>query len=364
MNDSQAAKRIPEIELMKAIAIIGMVFVHVLEGSLSVFENAWTFPGNIPYTLIEFIGGIPAAGVFTFAMGWGAAFSDRSTPKRYLHRALTLGILIFYVNFVYAIFPGIIDPADFGSFSEHPWAIIGFNIYSLATLCMLFFALMKCLQDKPVVRYVICGVIIAVILVTVALVAPESYNSGNPWIDTLIGIFIRENHYSWFALVPWGIFPVMGYLAGILYRRINNRNTYILYAAIFGASLVTVSQAVIAATGAPNASMNPGWVEEVDYYTLSLWNVLCAAGIVALEYVICAGIMTLTQDRLHPVLSNMSKNVMEMFLVHWIFISPLYPQLLKVTNVWINALIGLGILILTYVLVSFMSRVKSSDEHL
>ena len=68
MSKYSSTKRVQEIELMKGIAIIGMVFVHILEGSIDYFTDAWTLPGSIPYTLIEFLGGIPAAGVFTFAM--------------------------------------------------------------------------------------------------------------------------------------------------------------------------------------------------------------------------------------------------------------------------------------------------------
>ena len=139
--------RVQAIELMKAIAIIGMVFVHVLEGSLNFFDDsAWVLPGSIPYTLIEFLGGIPAAGVFTFAMGWGAAFSKNATVNSYLKRALKIGLLLFYVNLMYAILPGLLNPEVFGRFSEHPWAIIGFNIYSYASIFMLFFALMKKLE--------------------------------------------------------------------------------------------------------------------------------------------------------------------------------------------------------------------------
>ena len=356
IQEGKKTSRVPEIELMKAIAIIGMVFVHVLEGSLNVFEDAWSLPGSIPYTLVEFFGGIPAAGVFTFAMGWGAAFSDRSKPSTYLKRALQLGILLFYVNLVYAILPGVLDPADFGAFSEHPYAIIGFNIYSLATICMLYFALMKVFKDKPYVRAVLCIAAAAAIFIASAVIPPESLNSGNPWVDTLAGIFVRQNHYSWFPLAPWALFPIMGYGAGILYRKWNDRKRFALLSLAVGAVLTIISEAVILSKGMPNASMNPGWVTEIDYYALTPMNILCAVGLVCLETAVAFGILSLTKGRLHPLLSDLSKNVMEMFVAHWIFISPLYPFLLKVTSVWVNVAIGFVILLLTWVLVSGYNR--------
>jgi uncharacterized membrane protein len=358
MSNTKKTTRVPEIELMKAIAIIAMVMVHVLEGSLNVFENAWELPGSIPYTLIEFFGGIPAAGVFTFAMGWGAAFSDRSTPISYLKRAFKLGLLLFYVNFVYAILPGLLDPADFGAFSEHPYAIIGFNIYSLATICMLFFALMKKLADKPAARAVICLAVVVAIFAASILVPAEGVTSGNPWIDTLIGIFVRQNHYSWFPLVPWAIFPVMGYGFGLLYRRWEDRKRFALASLGIGAVVVGVSQAVIITSGMPNASMNPGWVTEIDYYALTPWNIVCACGMVCLEMAIAFGIMTLAGGRLHPVLSDLSKNVMEMFVAHWIFVSPLYLLLIHVTSIWINAAVGIVVFVLTYAVVRLWNKVR------
>ena len=361
MSKYSSTKRVQEIELMKGIAIIGMVFVHILEGSIDYFTDAWTLPGSIPYTLIEFLGGIPAAGVFTFAMGWGVAFSDRATPKSYLKRALQLGLLLFYVNFFYAILPGLIDPGHFGAFLDHPWAVIGFNIYSFAALCMCFFALMKKLQDKPYVRLGICITIIVAILVTTILVKPESF-SGNQWVATILGIFVRQNTYSWFPLVPWATFPIMGYGAGILYRKWNNRKKFALTSLVIGVVLVTISQLVIQLNDIRNAAMNPGWIEEIDYYALTFWNIICAVGIVCLELSLAFGIMTLTKGKLNSVLSFMSYNVMNIFVAHWLFVSPLFVVLIKVTSVWSNALIALCVLIVTCLLVKFVTRLKKSKE--
>ena len=360
--DLQKTKRVPEIELMKAIAIIGMVFVHVLEGSLEYFENAWEFPGKIPYTAIEFIGGIPAAGVFTFAMGWGAAHSDRSTVKTYFLRALKIGLLLFYVNLLYAILPGILDPDHFGAFSDHPWAIIGFNIYSFAAVCMLFFALMKKLEKKPAIRAGISIAIVLAILLATIFIKHDSYD-GNQWIATLIGVFVRQNHYSWFPLVPWAIFPIMGYWAGILYRKMNDRTKFMSLSLVIGAAAVTVSEIIIRMKGQAHGAANPGWVlDEADYYALSFWNIICAVGIICLETGLAFAVLSLTNGKLHPILADLSRNVMEMFMAHWLFVSPLFLYLIHVTNVWYNVLIGLAVLIATYLLVKVWHRILPSHS--
>ena len=354
-------KRVLEIELMKAAAIIGMVLVHVLEGSLDVLENAWTLPGSIPYTLIEFLGGIPAAGVFTFAMGWGVAYSDGRVPLDYVKRALKIGLLLFYINFAYTLFPEILDPADFGAASDNLYAIIGFNIYSLAAVMMLYFALMKKLADQPKARLGISAGIVIAVFAAGILVPPESYSSGNPWIDTFLGAFVRENHYSWFPLVPWAVFPIMGYGAGLLYRRWSDRKKFALASLEAGTVLILVSEFFIHRNKIPDAAMNPGWVQEIDYYSLVPWNIVCACGIICVELAIAFGILTITKGKIHWIFLDMSRNVMRMFLVHWAFVSPLFLVLLHVTNVWINALIGLAVLIVTFLIVEAWGRWERKD---
>ena len=354
---SSPTKRIPEIEVMKAIAIVGMIFVHVLECSLSSLENAWEYPGLIPYTLIEFLGGIPAAGVFTFSMGWGAAFSDRSTVKTYLGRALKLGILLFYVNIVYAILPGVFAPELYGAYSEHPWAIIGFNIYSFATVSMLFFALLKSLQDKPKFRGAISIVIVAAIVITDILVKPEAYTTGNSWIDTLIGIFVRENDYSYFPLVSWGIYPIMGYWSGHLYRYWNNRKRFAIINLVIGVVLVPVCYIINKKFELSNGAINPGMVmTSKEYYSLNIVDLIASVGIICLETAIVFGIMTLAKGKLHPFIAAMSKHVMGMFIVQWFFITPLMPVLYPNTDVWVSAAVGVGIFIATGVVVELWSR--------
>lgn len=350
---SEKTKRVPEIELMKAVAIIGMIYVHVLEGSLKVFKNAWELPGSIPYTFVEFLGGIPAAGVFMFAMGWGAAHSDRSAPKTYLMRALKLGLLLFVVDFFYSVLPGLIDPVNFGSFTDHPWAIIGFNIYSFAAVFMLFFALMKMMKDNLMLRGILSIVLVLLVFSADIIFKPESFE-GNQWIATLIGVFVRQNDYSWFPIVPWAVFPVFGYWAGILYRRWNNRSGFAVLSLVTGIILVPLSIIILKIKELPMASANPGWVEPVDYYSLTALNVVCAVGIICLEMATAFGLLTLSKGKIPSVFEYMSRNVMGIYLLQWAFISPMLPLLLKVTDVWTNAGIGTIVLIVTCVTVKLL----------
>ena len=354
-------KRVPEIELMKAIAIVGMVLVHVLEGSMSVFLNAWELPGSIPYTIVEFFGCIPAAGAFTFAMGWGAACSKTATTRSFLKRALILGLLILYVNFMYAILPMLLDPQNFGSFFDSPWILIGFNIYSFGTVSMLFFALLKKFDDKPAVRAGICIAAFVIIFIVDIIAVPGKYaESDNQWLASVIGFFVRQNEYSWFPIVPWGIFPIFGYGAAHLYKKWNNRKKFAWTAFIAGA--IAIPACVIAnnVLGLPQGAANPAWIEDgMDYYALSPINVICALGILCVEMAVCFAILTLTKGKLHWLISDMSHYVMFIFCLQWVFISPMFVVLIHVTDIWTNLLIGVVTLVVIIVVTEIYKKIRT-----
>lgn len=140
-------KRVPEIDLIKAVAIVSMIFVHVYEISFPKFNSTLEF--GIVRRLIEFMGNVPSAGAFMFAMGWGAACSVRSTPKTYLKRVRQLFLLGIVINFFEVYVPSILAPEHFGTLEEMAPVILATDIYFFAMLASFYLALMKRLKDKP-----------------------------------------------------------------------------------------------------------------------------------------------------------------------------------------------------------------------
>ena len=356
---AEKTKRVPEIELMKAVAIIGMIYVLVMEGSRDVLINVKALPGLVPYTFFEFLGGIPTAGVLMFAMGWGAEHSQRSTVKTFLFRALNLFLLGLYVNIIRDILPGLIDPEHFGSFLEHPWAILDFNILWFAALSMIFFAIMRWAEDNPILCGVFSLVVVLAIFAADFMLTPETFK-GNQWLATLIGVLFRQNEYSWFPVVPWGIFPVMGYWAGFLYRRWENRFQFAIASLAVGVTFIPMSIAALMTKGLPLAAVNPGSVSAVDYYSLNIWNLVCAIGIICLEMAICFGILALTGRKIPAILADMSRHVMGIFLMQLVFIGPMMPLLINITDIWVNLLLGTIVLAATYVSVKMLINLKAN----
>ena len=88
-------------------------------------------------------------------MGWGAAFSKRTTAEKNLVRAASLFILGIIVNFFEQYIPAILVPDSFGPLDTVFHSILATDIYSFAALASLYFALMNKLGNRNHVKLLI-----------------------------------------------------------------------------------------------------------------------------------------------------------------------------------------------------------------
>ncbi len=358
MTEIKQNKRVPEIELMKAVAIIDMVLVHTLEGSWDSLNNADTGIAYLVFYLIEFIGGIFGGGGFMFAMGWGAAYSDKATAKSYLKRFIQLVLLGLFVNIFEEFVPGIIDPKNYGPVSDFPYAILAVDIYFYAALFMLVFALFKLLKDNEKVKMIISIGMVTVFFIVNTLVPARSFTTGNDWADTLMGLFIRENDYSYFPMVTWGIYTLAGYWLAKGYRKMNNRRNYAIMLFIVGLPILVLSEIMVTVNNLPHEVLNPGGYDEEFYYAMHSWSMLGGFGLLCLELLLYMGIMQLSKQRIHKFFLFLSKNVMFLYVAQWVVLGFLYPSLGKIENIWINNLVAIAILITICLACLLKDRIK------
>ncbi|MCR5099556.1 MAG: acyltransferase [Lachnospiraceae bacterium] len=344
MSEAKKTSRVPEIELMKAVAIIGMVLVHTLEASWDSLSNADSGPGYLVFYLIEFTGGVFCSGGFMFAMGWGAAYSKRSTVQTFLTRLVKLLLLGLVVNFFEIFVPGIIDPAGCGPVSDFYYAILAVDIYYYAALFMLYFAVMKHFEDNTAVQAVISGSLVAVFVIVNTMVTPEGFSSGNDWLDTLMGLFVRENEYSYFPIVTWGIYPIMGYWLCRIYKKWDDRRRFAMLLAALGIPALVVSEILVTRAGLPHEILNPGGYDEFFFYAMDTRSMLGGFGLICLELLLYMGIVALAGGRVHPGFLYLGKNVTFIYVVQWMILGVIYPSMAQVTSIWVNAGIGLTVL--------------------
>ena len=335
--------RVLEIELMKAVAIIGMVMVHVL-GSCILLD--FTDPKIYPVAFfIGFFGGFPSAGVFMAAMGWGAAFSKRATVNTLLNRVVSLFIAGIIINLFTQYLRAVLVPDVYGPIQNVFPYILATDIYFFAALANLYFALMKKMESGKSQRLIVSVLLVVVCFCINIFVSAESVATGNEWIDTILGLFIRINDRSYFPFISWIFFPVVGYGAASFFKKYGMRKTLIA-AAISGAAASAIGLILRSALGMP-LSVFKG-ASGGEYYHLHPAYALSGYTIIVIEFIIVRSILKASGNRLPDFILTMSKNVAHIYIVQWIIISILAAVLVRITNIWIAAAFGIAILIVSY----------------
>ena len=338
--------RVPEIELMKAVAIISMVLVHVFEMSTGI--RLRTRMQYIAGLTIEFFGGILSAGVFMFAMGWGAAYSRRATPGTYLKRSFSLFVLGLIINLFEEYLPAVMVPDTYGLLSEMMPAIFVTDIYFFSALMSLYFALMKKTESRKWMPMAISLVTLGICFYLNIRLGVESFTTGNEWADTFLGLFIRVNEYSYFPFISWFVFPVLGYWLAFCFQKVHMK-TALLFAFVTGAVVLFFTEWFISSQNMMDATLfHVVEVEDGIYYGLHPLYALSGYGIIALEFVLAHFALRLSNGRLSPILLTMSRNVSQIYVVQWLTIGLLSPVLARISSIWPNILIALVILFISY----------------
>ncbi len=359
--ETKKSKRILEIEMMKAIAIIAMVFVHVYEVSLESLDFSIKAPVFFA-TLIEFFGCIPSAGVFMFAMGWGVVFS-RSSPQSYRKRFFYLFALGIFVNFFQQWIPCILDPEHFGPLSENLHTIIAVDIYAFSAMATLYSITVKRLEGKPEAGILAGAVLVALTFWINTTFGYETFTTGNDWADTFIGLFIRENEWSYFPYVSWIVFPVAGFGAGYFFKQLNDKKKYLLIAVLAAGIQIVFGLWMMQRLGMEDTVLFRKYnVEESLYYGMHPVYAICGLGMIAAEFVICAGIMKLTKDTIPAFMTEMSRNVMDIYVFQWIMIGFLSPVLAEMKSIYANMTVSVLVLAAAFYLSRLLEALKEEKR--
>lgn len=205
--------RQPELDLLKALCVIGMIMVHVF---LDLGKDV--MPTVIDDYLTEFFG----AATFMFCMGIGMHFASRPTPASYLARAFGLLTIGQFLNILRNSIPNLIAYWATGKqfFIANAFLILQSDILTFAGLAFLLMALFKKLKLKD---STILG--IGVLMSLAALIMwhtvpyPKSYLAMQ-----FLGFFIITDAEAYFPLLCYFIFVAFGYFIGGYYPRVKDKD--------------------------------------------------------------------------------------------------------------------------------------------
>ena len=205
--------RQPELDLLKALCVVGMIFVHVF---LDLGKGV--MPGVLDDYMTEFFG----AATFMMCMGIGMCYAHRQSPGSYVARALGLLTIGQFLNILRNSLPNLIAYWITGKqfFIANSLLILQADILTFAGLSFLLMALFKKLKLKD-------GTILGISLVMslAALVmwhvvpSPDNYLASQ-----MMGFFVITDAEAYFPLLCYFIFVAFGYFIGGYYPRIKDKD--------------------------------------------------------------------------------------------------------------------------------------------
>ena len=306
------AKRFEELDIAKALSIVGMVLIHTLEyidpDAEPEFETAYGIFADSIW------GGLFAAPLFMFCMGITINFSSKSEPVIVFKRGLKLFLLSVSLNIVRDTLPNfIMGWAGLGDdcFDYGVEAIFYVDILQFAGLAFVLTGMLKYAKANDTLL-----IIIATVLSLVGTLM-YSVRLESTVLNYILGYFVglESCTVSYFPLCNWYLIVVIGILTG---KRIINHNDFRRRFRIMAPCcwVVTIAYIALGLNG-----IGEFFVTEYGEYHMHTQDALLCC-IAAMAVISAAGLFVekipATVQRLA---GNMSRNITTIYIVSWLIIS-------------------------------------------
>jgi len=335
-------KRNPTADLLKGLAVIFMIQVHIME--------QFARPGiynSIAGKISLFFGGPPCAPVFMAVMGYFLASSEKPFSY-YLKRGILLfagGILLNIArsaNLIHYMFTGE-SPAD-------PFFyIFGVDILLLAGLSIVVIGLLQLLFKRNFIFYFILAFIIAA-------VAPflPMFGNGTGYLAYVNAFLWGNFEWSYFPLFPWLAYILIGFALRLFVNKypILSKSTSGHYI-VFSIPLLIISGLTISyASGiAHNLNGAGGYYHHGILYFAWLLTFIVAYAMVAHLVEKSAG----KQPALKYV-KWVGKNVTVFYVIQWIIIGNIATEIYQTQNIYSLLYWFLGIITAVSLLVFLWNK--------
>ena len=299
-----------EIDLLKALCIIGMIFNHV-------FEDLTTYDSGLVEVLNEYLVVLIGAGMFMFCMGLTMHYSRSQTPGAYASRGfaiLTVGQLL---NLFRNALPNLIAYWCTGKqwFIAQTLLVLQTDILSFAGLAFLTISLCK--------RFKVSGAAILGVGIVLNLAAwPLSKLvpvDGNYLVRQLWGFLVLTNAESYFPLTSYFLFVAFGYWIGELYPRIADKDALAKRILITLTPIYAVYQILRATVEIPFLPEFQSDLQYVLQYGPDGW-MSCAMALMMLSLLHL--IIRRSGGRLSPVFTHLSNHINNYYCISYLFILP------------------------------------------
>lgn len=339
------------LDLMKALAIICMVFCHPVF-RLAPYRAA--YESEVPFIFGNVILGeylIVAHGLM-FAMGVGIMFTRRSEPSYLIRRGIRLYLLAYVLNFfrygMYALGYSLVTGELLG---ETRFALFAQDILQFAGLALIFTGIFKKLHLRATHM-----LLIGLVLSTVNSLLPQ-IDTGNYALNLILGSMIYVKATSAFSFFTWYLFVAAGLVFGEILQKAANKD-------IFYRRLLPLSGGIACLYLAATCRFGMFFLSrQQDYYAASPAEALGLLSIDLFFLSVFYFILKKTGISVFRYLIEMSRNITVIYFIHWILLG-----LIEVVFCYLNEIvfsypaiyaIGACLLVVSTLLARTFTRLKS-----
>jgi len=309
--------RQPELDLLKALCVVGMIFTHVF---LDLGKDV--MPTLIDDYVTEFFG----AGTFMFCMGVGMSYMRNHTPAAYLVRGFGLLTIGQFLNLMRNALPNLIAYQITGKnfFVANALLVLQSDILSFAGLAFLLIAVFRMLKLNSSAILAISVVMSAIALGAWYVVPmPSEY-----LVSQFLAYFIITDAEAYFPLLCYFIYVAFGLFVGGYYKRIVDKDALANRIMLIGFPVTVVYYAI----RIPFTPFLPEVGTDLAYNMKptpdAIVNCLFTLAFLALLYKVVKAM----GGKLSPIVMHFSKYINNYYCIHYMFILPLQTILIATTG--------------------------------
>ncbi len=305
---AQVQARVRAFDLARGLAVLFMIFVHVLWHWGA--PATWVTPIG---QAISFLGGPTAAPTFMFLMGASLAFSTRSTFERLAARGAWLVFLGYLLNVLRGVIPsvlgtaaGVVTPEQIAPFTPI-YLLTTVDIHHMAGLSLIAIALLRGWSRPGWLWLGLAGGLV--------LAAPwlRSLEFGTPLLDGPLTPVLGSAPNVYYAVVPWLAYPLTGAVFGAIVARAADRARAFRLGALLGVVLGAIGFALIVVQR-PALDVATYWREPLAF-------VVGISGIILVWLAACDAVTRRAWlDRRLGLFYGWSSRVIPMYFTHWLIV--------------------------------------------
>lgn len=315
------AGRQKELDLARAFIIFFLALIHVTIECTS--DEGLT--SGIPYLFDTVIGGPFSAPMYMFVMGIGMVYTSKNTSWNHFTRGVKIFTFGYLLNICRFLIPYSIGYAVTGDYSTYIepliYKVLGNDILTFGGLAMMIIALFIKLRLSKLVMLIIATVtcVLGTALNGVDVVSPL----GNIFLGYIIGTEDAAGMVlSYFPVFNWLMFPVCGYIFGLMLKRVKNKNLFYLLFSLPAiiVAIVYFSLGIYYEVGMFGEGQN-------GYYHMIFSDVIASLSLTMGMIGVYYAISKVLPKKIENIAVNISKNITSVYCIHWVLIS-------FIVNVW------------------------------